>query len=88
MIQKRDQDSIFNTSEEITEKMASHLSSLNVGEALLTGRFVKIPTLVKIDEESESKGFGSDISATDAWEKSAKINKKGSSQGLIDTEDL
>ena len=88
MIQKRDQDSIFNTSEEITEKMASHLSSLNVGEALLTGRFVKIPTLVKIDEESESKGFGSDISATDAWEKSTKMNKKISSQGLIDTEDL
>ena len=88
MIQKRDQDSIFNTSEEITEKMAGHLSSLNVGEAFLTGRFVKIPTLVKIDEETKSKGFGSDISATNAWSKSIKMTKKESSQELIDKEDL
>ena len=88
MIQKRDQDSIFNTSEEITEKMAGHLSSLNVGEAFLTGRFVKIPTLVKIDEETKSKGFGSDISATNAWSKSVKMTKKESSQELIDKEDL
>ena len=88
MIQKRDHESVSSTSEEITEKMAGHLSSLNVGEAFLTGRFVKIPTLVKIDEETKSKGFGFDISATNAWSKSAKITKKESSQELIDKEDL
>ena len=44
MIQKRDKDSINTTSEDITEKMTSQLSSLNVGEAFLSGRFVKTPT--------------------------------------------
>lgn len=89
MIQKRDQDSICNTSEEITEKMASQLSSLNVGEAFLSGRFVKVPTLVKIDEISEEeKKFGKDISATQSFARAKKMRITQSSQGLVDKEDL
>jgi uncharacterized protein len=89
LIQKRDQDTIANTSEDITENLARQLSSLNNGEALFTGRFVKIPTLAQIDDASKLKGGrGSDISATEEWDKDAKMNKKTSSQNLIDTEDL
>ena len=89
MIQKRDQDSIFTTSEDITEEMTSQLSSLNVGEAFLSGRFVKVPTLVKIDEISEEeKKFGKDISATKSFARAKKMRTENSSQELIDKEDL
>ena len=89
LIQKRDQEAIANTSEDITENLARSLSSLNNGEALFTGRFVKIPTLAQIDDASKLKGGrGSDISVTTEWKKDAKMKKRNSSQDLIDKEDL
>tara|TARA_Y100001949_G_scaffold151471_1_gene137251 strand:+ start:776 stop:2341 length:1566 start_codon:yes stop_codon:yes gene_type:complete len=88
MIQKRDQEVVSNTSEDITEELSRQLTSLNSGESLLTGRFVKIPTLAKIDDVSELKGFGSDISATEGWAKAKKMKKTKSSQELIDKDDI
>ena len=75
-------------SEDITEELSRQLTSLNSGESLLTGRFVKIPTLAKIDDVSELKGFGSDISATEGWAKAKKMKKTKSSQELIDKDDI
>ena len=88
MIQDRDQKMVSGTSEDITEELSRQLTSLNSGESLLTGRFVKIPTLAKIDDVSELKGFGSDISATEGWAKAKKMKKTKSSQELIDKDDI
>lgn len=88
IIQKRDHDVISSSSEEVTDKIVSQLTTLNNGEALLIGEWVKIPTLTKIDDVSDSKRFGSDISAIDAWAKAEMMKKKESSQELIDKEDL
>jgi len=88
IIQKRDHDVISSSSEEVTDEIVSQLTTLNNGEALLIGEWVKIPTLTRIDDVSDSKRFGSDISATDAWAKAEKMKKKISSQELINKEDL
>ena len=89
LIQEKDRKVIVETSEHITENLARSLSTLNNGEALFTGRFVKIPTLAKIDDATKLKGGrGSDISATEGWERDDKMRKRNSSQDLIDKEDL
>ncbi len=55
-----DQNAVINSSESITEYIIDDLPSLDIGEAILTGEFVKIPCIVKV-RERETMAGGSDI---------------------------
>ncbi|AAT42826.1 hypothetical protein PTO0241 [Picrophilus oshimae DSM 9789] len=55
-----DQNAVINSSESITEYIIEDLPSLDIGEAVLTGEFVKMPCIVKI-RNRETRAGGSDI---------------------------
>ena len=69
LTQPRDQNYILETSELISEELAEYLPSLNVGEAILLGQWVSLPSIVKIDK-AEEKLLGSDIDAVKQWSES------------------
>jgi len=62
-----DQRYINEASEIVSRELLEYLPSLNVGEAILVGQWVNIPSIVKIDEVKE-KRVGEDISAVDEWD--------------------
>ncbi len=61
-----DQRYISESSEIISRELLEYLPSLNVGEAILVGQWVNIPSIVKIDKVEEKRA-GEDISAVDEW---------------------
>jgi len=61
-----DQRYINESSEIVSRELLEYLPSLNVGEAILVGQWVNIPSIVKI-EKVEEKRAGEDISAVDEW---------------------
>jgi len=74
IIQPRDQNYIINVCEMVSEDLASYLPSLNVGEALLLGQWVNLPSIVKI-EKVEEKVMGADISAVKEWTERVEISE-------------
>lgn len=68
IIQPRDQSYIMDITEHIPNELLEHLPSLNTGEMLLTGQWITIPSLVKIDAVKE-KLAGTDIDAVKEWSK-------------------
>ncbi len=71
--QPRDQNYIVESSELVSEEVASNLPSLNSGEAVLLGQWVKLPTVAMIDLVKE-KLVGSDIHAINEWIMKKKIS--------------
>lgn len=61
-----DQRYINESSEAVSKELLEYLPSLNVGEAILVGQWVNIPSIVKVDEVKEKRG-GEDMSAVDEW---------------------
>ncbi|RMF29529.1 MAG: ATP-binding protein [Candidatus Nitrosothermus koennekii] len=82
IIQPKDQRYIIDVTEHIPDELLEHLPSLNTGEMLLTGEWITIPSLVKIDEVKE-KLVGSDIDAVKEWNNNIREMEKGEK-----TEDL
>lgn len=79
-----DQSHIREASEAISEDLLGNLPSLNVGEAVLLGDWVSIPSVVKIDYVKEKKA-GADISATALWageERMKAVAKESTSSAL------
>lgn len=76
IIQPKDQRYIIDVTEHIPNELLEHLPSLNTGEMLLTGEWITIPSLVKIDEVKE-KLVGSDIDAVKEWSNNIKEKEKG-----------
>lgn len=74
IVQPQDQRYIVDVSEIMSEELAGYLPSLNVGEAILIGQWVTLPSLVKV-EKVEEKLIGSDISAVREWEENGEISK-------------
>jgi DNA double-strand break repair helicase HerA and related ATPase len=70
--QPKDQGYIIESSELVTEELASYLPSLNVGEVLLLGQWVTLPSLAKIDKVEE-KLLGADIDAISEWAEKTKM---------------
>lgn len=68
IIQPNDQHYIFEVTENIPNELLEHLPSLNPGEMLLTGQWITIPSLVKIEKVNEKLG-GADIDAVNEWSK-------------------
>ncbi len=71
--QPRDQGYIVESSELVSEEVASGLPSLNSGEAILLGQWVKLPTVAKIDMVEE-KLVGSDYKATEEWARKKEMS--------------
>jgi len=72
--QPRDQSYIVESSELISAEVAAGLPSLNSGEAILLGQWVKLPTVAKIDMVEE-KLVGSDYKATEEWARKKKMSE-------------
>lgn len=68
-----DQRYINEASEVLSKELLEYLPSLNVGEAILVGQWVNVPSIVRIDEVRE-KRVGGDISAVEEWRSSKKHN--------------
>jgi DNA helicase HerA-like ATPase len=67
IIQEDDQRQISAAAESISKDLISQLTSLNVGDAVLVGQFVNLPSIVHI-EEIKGKAIGSDQNAVGEWE--------------------
>jgi DNA helicase HerA-like ATPase len=65
--QPKDKRYIVESSELITEELAGYLPSLNVGETLLLGQWVTLPSMAKV-EKVEEKLLGADIDAVSEWQ--------------------
>jgi DNA helicase HerA-like ATPase len=76
IIQPEDQAFISHVSEYMTEEIIDQLPSLNIGEAILLGHWIRIPAVVKIDHVSE-KISGVDIDPVDEWLKTRDIKRSG-----------
>ncbi|MEM2234049.1 MAG: ATP-binding protein [Nitrososphaerota archaeon] len=67
----RDQQFVMEVTDEVTEELGASLPSLNPGEMILVGSFVRAPALVKVDLVEE-KLIGRDIDAVSEWERDAR----------------
>ncbi len=83
LVEPGDQRHVQQASESLSSDLVEQLPSLNVGEALVMGRMIPVPALVKIDL-AKMKRSGNDISAVEEW---AKYRKK-SSEAKQQLEDL
>jgi DNA helicase HerA-like ATPase len=72
--QPKDQSYIVESSELVTEELASNLPSLNVGETLLLGQWVTLPSMAKVDKVEE-KLLGADIDAVSEWLDDVRLKK-------------
>lgn len=66
LVEPQDQRHVQSASESLSEDFLKQLPSLNVGEAIILGLMVKVPTLVKIDE-FKGRTVGGDIDIIDQW---------------------
>ncbi len=74
IIQEDDQRQIASATESTSRELIAQLTSLNVGDAILVGQWVNLPSLVHIEEVKE-KIMGRDQSAVNAWAKAEKMNQ-------------
>jgi hypothetical protein len=84
IVQDDDQQQIASAAESLSKDLLSQLSSLNIGDAVLIGQWVNLPSIVHIDEV-KSKKSGSDLDAVSEWNQTDKFKDiaKETTQGLI-----
>jgi DNA helicase HerA-like ATPase len=75
-----DQKFIMEVTDEVTDELGASLPSLNPGEMILVGSFVRAPVLIKADLVEE-KRVGRDIDAVSEW-------KRAESRGPAISEEL
>ncbi|ADU97269.1 helicase HerA domain-containing protein [Thermovibrio ammonificans] len=68
LVEPGDQRHVQQASESLSADLVEQLPSLNVGEALVMGKMIPVPALVKIKKASAKRG-GGDIDVVDAWKK-------------------
>lgn len=77
IVHPEDQIYIAKHCEPATQELMEQLPGLNVGEAILVGEWVRVPTVAKIDLVEE-KVFGADIDAVSEWTKTKHISELSS----------
>jgi hypothetical protein len=84
IIQEDDQSQIASAAESISKNLVEQLTSLNVGDAILVGQWVNLPSIVHIEQVKE-KTMGADQDAVTEWAVAKKFNgiAKESTQKLI-----
>lgn len=82
--QPRDQNYITESTEYFSQELIKYLPSLNIGEVILLGQWVLIPSLIKV-EKVEEKLIGADIDAISEWEQAKRIKEiaRESTSGFI-----
>jgi len=74
IIQEDDQHQIASATESTSRELISQLTSLNVGDSIMVGQWVNLPSLVHIEEVKE-KIMGGDQSAVSEWAKAEKMSE-------------
>jgi DNA helicase HerA-like ATPase len=74
IIQEDDQRQIASATESTSRELINQLTSLNVGDSVMVGQWVNLPSLVHIEEVKE-KIMGGDQSAVRSWAKAAKLSE-------------
>ncbi|HSD04862.1 MAG TPA: ATP-binding protein [Nitrosopumilaceae archaeon] len=84
IVQDDDQQQIASAAESLSRDLLTQLSSLNIGDAVLVGQWVNLPSIVHVDEV-KGKSIGSDLNAVAEWSESTKFKDIAaeSTQGLI-----
>jgi len=75
LVEPGDQRHVQQASESLSSDLIEQLPSLNVGEALLMGKMIPIPALVKVKIATAKRG-GNDISAVEEWRRLRKEKDK------------
>ncbi|MCI2415388.1 MAG: ATP-binding protein [Candidatus Aramenus sp.] len=78
IVEPNDKKYVLESSDNLSEDLVSQLSSLDVGEAIVIGNLVRIPSFVKIDK-FEGKLGGSDPDMIGEWRKEEEENNVRSS---------
>lgn len=84
IVQDDDQQQIASAAESLSKDLLSQLSSLNIGDAVLIGQWVNLPSIVHIDEV-KSKKSGSDLDAVSEWNQTDKFKNiaKESTKSMV-----
>ncbi|MDE1813752.1 MAG: ATP-binding protein [Thaumarchaeota archaeon] len=84
IVQDDDQQQIASAAESLSKDLLSQLSSLNIGDAVLVGQWVNLPSIVHVDEV-KSKKSGSDLNAVSEWNQTDKFKQvaKESTKSMI-----
>jgi DNA helicase HerA-like ATPase len=84
IVQDDDQQQIASAAESLSKDLLSQLSSLNIGDAVLIGQWVNLPSIVHVDEV-KSKKSGSDLNAVSEWSQTDKFKEiaKESTKSMI-----
>ena len=84
IVQDDDQQQIASAAESLSKDLLTQLPSLNIGDAVLIGQWVNLPSIVHVDEV-KGKTIGSDLDAVAEWSQSIKFKDIAaeSTQGLI-----
>ena len=77
-----DQKFIMEVTDEVTDELGASLPSLNPGEMILVGSFVRAPALIKADLVEE-KRVGRDIDAVSEWKRAAGEKPPYTTEELI-----
>lgn len=77
IVQDDDQQQIASAAESLSNDLLSQLSSLNIGDAVLIGQWVNLPSIVHVDEV-KSKKSGSDLNAVSEWNQTDKFKQVAS----------
>jgi len=75
LVEPQDQRHVQTASESLSEDLVKQLPSLNIGEAIVLGLMVKVPTLVKIDE-FKGRTVGGDLDIISEWSNEKKNLEK------------
>ena len=86
LVEPGDQKHVQQASESLSSDLVDQLPSLNVGEALVMGKMIPIPALVKI-KLAKAKRSGNDISAVNEWKEYRKKLEEDKKK-LIDFSEL
>ena len=83
LVQEADQRAIMNASDLLTEDLASSLSTMDTGEALIVGEWIgRFPAFVKVDKHS-GKRVGATPRISELWRKMLGESRKGVELGEI-----
>jgi len=82
LIHPKDQNFVKDVTDDVSEELGASLPSLNPGEMILAGQFIKVPALAKVDLVEE-KLVGRDLDAVQLWEDEFNSNFQISTGDLI-----
>ena len=82
-----DQKYIAQCSESISQDLIEQLPSLNIGEAIVLGQMIKVPTMIKINK-FEGKIVGTDLDIINIWQNHKKEQEIKIEQQNREIEDL